>query len=245
MRRPRAWRSSCTRSPRAAKRLLLRRHPARGGRLPELPGKFASRKRSEPSRAPGEPGLAHPRRQAAGRGARSLSFAMLLNLASVCNAEDPAVLWGFISRYAPQASRADRADSGSAGPPRDRLLPRLRQAQEASTVRPDETERAALEDLLVGAWRPSPPGSDGEAIQTVVYEVGKRHPFPDLKSWFKALYEVLLGQSQGPRMGSFIALYGLRELQHDLVGRALSRRGFEPRHRAQLPRLLASRHPRT
>src|SRR3546814_18809688 len=31
---------------------------------------------------------------------------MLLNLASVCNTEDPAVLWGFISRYAPEATPA-------------------------------------------------------------------------------------------------------------------------------------------
>jgi lysyl-tRNA synthetase class 1 len=28
---------------------------------------------------------------------------------------------------------------------------------------------------------------------------------------FRALYEILLGQTQGPRMGSFIALYGQAE----------------------------------
>jgi lysyl-tRNA synthetase class 1 len=57
-----------------------------------------------------------------------------------------------------------------------------------------------------------PADSDAEAIQTVVYEVGKRHPaFADLRAWFLALYEILLGQQTGPRMGSFIALYGLAE----------------------------------
>ena len=55
----------------------------------------------------------------------------------------------------------------------------------------------------------------------MVYEVGKRHPFPDLKTWFKTLYEVLLGQSQGPRMGSFFALYGLEE-SRALLKRALA-----------------------
>src|SRR3546814_16788091 len=35
-----------------------------------------------------------------------LGFAMLLNLASVCNAEDKSVLWGFIRRYAPEATPA-------------------------------------------------------------------------------------------------------------------------------------------
>ena len=64
-------------------------------------------------------------------------------------------------------------------------------------------------------------GADAETIQTEVYEIGKRHPFPDLKAWFRALYEILLGQSQGPRMGSFIALYGLQETQ-DLIKRAIA-----------------------
>ena len=80
-------------------------------------------------------------------------------------------------------------------------------------------EKVALEDLAE-ALRGLPEGADTEAVQTVVYEIGKRHPFDDLKSWFKALYEVLLGQDQGPRMGSFIALYGVGETL-DLIGRAL------------------------
>jgi lysyl-tRNA synthetase class 1 len=44
-----------------------------------------------------------------------------------------------------------------------------------------------------------------------VYEIGKRDAFKDLRAWFQALYEILLGQSEGPRMGSFIALYGVEE----------------------------------
>ena len=53
--------------------------------------------------------------------------------------------------------------------------------------------------------------ASAEDLQTEVYEVGKRHGFENLRDWFKALYEILLGQSQGPRMGSFIALYGVAE----------------------------------
>ena len=63
--------------------------------------------------------------------------------------------------------------------------------------------------------------TDASVVQTVVYEVGKRHAFEDLKAWFKALYEILLGQEQGPRMGSFIALYGLGETVA-LIERALA-----------------------
>ena len=60
-----------------------------------------------------------------------------------------------------------------------------------------------------------------EDLQNEVYEIGKRHPFADLKAWFKALYEVLLGQDQGPRMGSFIALYGRKETA-DLIRKVLN-----------------------
>ena len=57
--------------------------------------------------------------------------------------------------------------------------------------------------------RKLPADADAEAIQNLVFEVGKRHPFESLRDWFQALYETLLGSAQGPRMGSFIALYGI------------------------------------
>ena len=53
--------------------------------------------------------------------------------------------------------------------------------------------------------------ADGETLQTEVYSVGKDHQFENLREWFQALYQVLLGQDQGPRFGSFIALYGVAE----------------------------------
>ncbi len=151
---------------------------------------------------------------------RQLSFNMLLNLASVCNTEDPAVLWGFISRYAPGA------DAQSA-PVLDSLigyaLAYYRDfVKPAKHYRPaSEAEQAALEDLL-GELAALPADSDGEAIQNRVYEVGKRHDYENLRDWFKALYEILLGQSQGPRIGSFFALYGLEESKK-LITDALSR----------------------
>jgi lysyl-tRNA synthetase class 1 len=49
---------------------------------------------------------------------------------------------------------------------------------------------------------------DGKVVQDVVYEVGKAHGFEPLRAWFGALYEVLLGQAQGPRFGSFATLFG-------------------------------------
>jgi lysyl-tRNA synthetase class 1 len=67
-----------------------------------------------------------------------------------------------------------------------------------------------LEDLAT-ALGTLPPDASAEDIQTVVFEVGKRHPFPDLRSFFACLYQVLLGQQEGPRFGGFVALYGIPE----------------------------------
>ena len=148
-----------------------------------------------------------------------VTFGLLLNLAGVCNTEDKAVLWGFVSRYAPGATPEsqpflDSLIGYALAYYRDFVKPEKRFRQ------PTEMERTAIEDLA-GALRALPRTADGEAIQNAVYEVGKRHPFPELRAWFQALYEVLFGQSQGPRMGSFVALYGLAETDA-LIKRALS-----------------------
>lgn len=148
-----------------------------------------------------------------------LTFAILLNLAGVVHAEDESVMWGFISRYRP-------GTTSETSP----LLARLvRHAvryyknfvRPAKTYRaPTEIERAALADLsaMLAAL---PADADAEAYQNAVYEVGKRHDFPELRAWFKAIYETLLGQEQGPRMGTFIALFGRDETVR-LIGRVLA-----------------------
>ena len=71
-------------------------------------------------------------------------------------------------------------------------------------------EAAALADLRdrLAAWQgPAEP----EALQNLVYAVGNEHRFEPLRAWFAALYEVLLGERQGPRFGGFIAVYGIPE----------------------------------
>ena len=77
----------------------------------------------------------------------------------------------------------------------------------------------ALEDLRdrLKAWEG---GADAEALQGEVFAVG-RERFEPMRDWFKALYEVLLGASQGPRFGGFIALYGVDETVA-LIDRALA-----------------------
>jgi lysyl-tRNA synthetase class 1 len=86
---------------------------------------------------------------------------------------------------------------------------------------PDDKEKAALIDLRDRLAALDPETRDAEAIQNIVFEVGKAHEFEPLRAWFQALYEVLLGQSQGPRFGSFVALYGVAETRAH-IAKALS-----------------------
>ena len=148
-----------------------------------------------------------------------LGYGLLLNLASVCNADDKAVLWGFVSRYADDATPESHAILDSMvdyalNYYRDVIKPK--KCYRAPTI----MEHAALDDLArtLGILISN---STAEEIQNKVYEVGKRHDFPSLRAWFRALYEILLGQTEGPRMGSFICLYGLTETI-SLIERVLS-----------------------
>ncbi len=147
-------------------------------------------------------------------------FAMLLNLASVANAETADVLWAFLQRYQPGLT-----------PETQPFLARLvlhALAYFRDFVRPAKSfrapmplERAALVDLAE-TLKGIDAAADPEDIQNLVFEVGKRHAIQPLRAWFGCLYEVLLGQKEGPRFGIFISLYGIAETVA-LIEAALSR----------------------
>ena len=128
------------------------------------------------------------------------------------------MLWGFIRRYAPEASPKthpdlDAAAGGAVRYYEDFVAPtRVYRA-------PSDLEREALRDLR-DRLAAHDGARDDETLQSIVYDVG-RDRFEPLRDWFKALYEVLLGASQGPRFGGFIALYGVEETVA-LIDRALA-----------------------
>ncbi len=136
-------------------------------------------------------------------------FSMLLNLVSASNASDKDVLWGFISRYAKEATPENN-------PKLDQMVGyAIRYFEDfvrptKSFRAPSDQERKAMEDLL-SRLEKMPEGIDASEIQDEVYAVGNAHGFENLRDWFQALYQVLLGQTQGPRFGSFVALYGVDE----------------------------------
>jgi lysyl-tRNA synthetase class 1 len=151
--------------------------------------------------------------------APKVTFGLLLNLVSASGASDKETLWGFISRYDPTATPKsepllDRLAVYAINYYEDFVLPTK------AYRRPTDVEKAAMSALLERLDALPADCADGELIQGEVYAVGKEAGFEPLRTWFQALYEVLLGQSQGPRFGSFAAIFGLERT------RALLRAGI-------------------
>ncbi|GLQ53161.1 lysine--tRNA ligase [Devosia nitrariae] len=153
-----------------------------------------------------------------------ITFSLLLNIVSASNAHDTDVLWGFISRYVKGATpksepELDRLATYAVRYFNDRVRP-------TKVFRaPTEKERAALQDLA-DQLAPHEGSTSAEELQNLVYEVGKAHQFEPLRDWFGAIYQVLLGADQGPRFGSFVALYGVAEtrklIADSLAGKLVS-----------------------
>jgi lysyl-tRNA synthetase, class I len=150
-----------------------------------------------------------------------VTFGLLLNLVGVMGEATKEQVWGYLANYLPNASpeqhpALDRLIGYALAYARDFIAPTLNRRA------PEGVEVEALRDLdaqlaALGA------DAGADAIQDAVYEIGKaRFGKEALRDWFKALYETLLGSSQGPRMGSFIALYGV-ENSRRLIGEALAR----------------------
>jgi lysyl-tRNA synthetase class 1 len=148
-----------------------------------------------------------------------VSFALLLTLVTASNAHNHDVLWGFIRAYAPHASPAANPGLARLADFAIRYFEDFVKPTKQYRA-PTDKERAALLDLA-DRFEKLGDERDGTKVQDVVYEVGKVHTFDPLRDWFKALYEVLFGQSAGPRFGSFAALYGCRETA-SLIRRALA-----------------------
>lgn len=158
-------------------------------------------------------------------------FSMLLNLAAVANAEGKEQLWGFIQRYAPEASAETHPDLDAAAgyavayyndfvkPEKTYRAPtdqeRTALADMAVALRDPALARQMIETKNAGIGKDDPVAeldyTSAEDLQSIVFAVGKNHGFEPLRDWFGAIYEVLLGAAQGPRFGGFIALYGVDE----------------------------------
>ncbi len=166
----------------------------------------------------------------------TISFSMLLNLVAVANSEDPAVLWGFIRRYAPGVSPETHPRLDSLVKRAVRYFEDFVKPQKTYRL-PDEVEASSLKRLsdVLASFESGERPATAETIQEEIYNVGRAEPrYQDLKAkgatpdrpgvsieWFNTIYQVLLGEPRGPRFGSFVALYGVKETRA-LIAKALA-----------------------
>ena len=135
-----------------------------------------------------------------------VSFSLLLNLAAVCQAETADVIWAYVSDYAENVSKEshpvlDDMVHYAVNYYQDMVRPNLvyRKASDA-----EKQTIMSLRDVIAAL----PEDADAETMQSCVYAAGKEAGYENLRDWFSCLYETMLGQSQGPRMGGFFQLYG-------------------------------------
>ncbi len=150
-----------------------------------------------------------------------VSFALLLNLVSAASTSDKAQLWGFLQMYNPDVSpqnnpKLDELVGYAIRYYTDFVEPKKKWRA------PNEMERAAMVDLIERLDALPGDMTDVDVLQTTVFDAGKTQEFDNLRNWFKAIYEVCFGQSEGPRMGNFIAIYGVRNTSK-MIGEALAR----------------------
>ncbi len=139
-----------------------------------------------------------------------MPFSVLLNLVGTSNATDKDVLWKFIIKYKKDIKVLDH-------PILDRLVEYALKyftdivKPNKKYRKPNEKEKKALQDLIK-RLRDCKDQMDPEAIQTIVYSVGKDNGYKEnLREWFKAIYEIIFGDQDGPRMGFFISFFGIKE----------------------------------
>lgn len=136
-----------------------------------------------------------------------LSFSLLTNLASACNPEDNSIMWGFIQKYDENLRKGH-----------DKFLDAMVERSILyynDFVKPNKVYRNATdqEKRLLSAFIDSIKGKDelkAEDIQNLAYNVCTEAKI-DSKVLFTAIYEVVLGLQSGPRIGSFVQLFGVQK----------------------------------
>ena len=138
-----------------------------------------------------------------------ITYNSLLNLVSVCNSNEREVIWGFVNEYDSNLNKKNNPEFDlliqyAINYYNDFVLPKKKYKK----IEPqDKIIFLNLKEMLEKIDL----NSSSESIQTAIYEIGKKNNFENLRDYFKLVYQVLLGQEQGPRLGSFIKLYGIKK----------------------------------
>jgi lysyl-tRNA synthetase class 1 len=139
-----------------------------------------------------------------------MPFSVLLNLVGTSNAVEKEVLWKFIKKYKKEINPLDHPILDSLVEYALRYFKDIVQPSKKYR-KANEKEKKALQDL-VNRLKSCKSETDPESLQTIVYSVGKDNGYSNnLREWFKVIYEIIFGDSDGPRMGFFISFFGIKE----------------------------------
>jgi lysyl-tRNA synthetase, class I len=149
-----------------------------------------------------------------------VSFALLLNLVSASGSADAELLHGFVKKYRPDARPEELSATDAMIKFAGRYFDDFIKPHKKFRA-PNDVERAALEFLSARLKELGDDREEGE-YQTAVFDAGKAQNYENIRDWFKGLYEVVFGQTEGPRMGAFTKIFGATELAK-LIDEALAR----------------------
>jgi lysyl-tRNA synthetase class 1 len=138
-----------------------------------------------------------------------ITYNLLLNLASVCNPSDKSVLWGFISQYEPKATPLSAPYLDHLANFAIRYYNDFVKAHK-SYLTPNKKHKLILTDIL-NMLSTLPSDIEAEQIQKAIYDIGMKAGYENLRDYFRELYQILLGQAEGPRLGTFIKLFGINK----------------------------------
>ena len=139
----------------------------------------------------------------------SVSYNLILNLVSASGKNNSATILDFVKKYDQKINDSNinfvnEIISGAMNFEKDVT------SEKINFKEPSNDEKLIFKDL---ASRMSKIGenADPEVYQTEIYQVGKDYKFENLRDWFKLIYQVLFGKDDGPRFGTFVAIYGVNE----------------------------------
>ena len=141
-----------------------------------------------------------------------VTYTLLLNLASVCHANDTDTVWGYVSSYASDIKRTDEIEgliNLAVNFYKEMIEPQKKYRL------PSDKEKKGITELIEILSTLDKETSSDE-IQSIIFSIGKKLDYQNLRAWFKGLYETVFGQPDGPRMGRFKKLYGIQTTK-DLI----------------------------
>jgi lysyl-tRNA synthetase class 1 len=140
-------------------------------------------------------------------GGKMVTYSLILELILALNQDDPRIVRQYLLKYQPDiagnVAYYDALIEDALAYYREVLLPGL--TVEKADHQMDDAVKALRDELARLAAAGNEP--DPNALQTLVFQVAKDRDMK-IKDWFRTLYRIFLGQSQGPRIGSFIELLG-------------------------------------